>query len=93
MVPLKKAVIAGIGTIVVGLGVAAPAAADPVDDPCQFAATFLCRLMPTAPDLDHDIDLTQGSAVVNGQPLPEMPADGQHREDAPPVDICANGCV
>ncbi|NDJ87924.1 fibronectin-binding protein [Mycolicibacter kumamotonensis] len=93
MVTLKKAVIAGIGTIVVGLGVAAPADADPADDPCQLAATFLCRLIPTAPDLDHDIDLTQDSAVINGQQLPEMPSAGQHREDAPPVDICANGCV
>jgi hypothetical protein len=93
MVTLKKAVIVTVGVIAVVLGLAAPASADPGDDPCQLAVTFLCRFVPIAPDLDHDIDLTQDPGAINGQQLPEMPPSGQNPEDLPPVDPCANGCV
>lgn len=80
-----------VGVVVSALGVAAPAAADPVDDPCQLAVTFLCRFMPMAPALDRDIDLTQNSGTLNGRNLDQIPA-GQVPEDGPPSPICVNGC-
>jgi hypothetical protein len=88
----KRSVIVAVGMIAVLLTTAAPADADPADDPCQLAVSFLCRLVPIAPDLDHNIDLTQEPAIVNGQPLPETPA-GTLPEDTPPADICLNGCI
>jgi hypothetical protein len=64
---------------------AAPASADPSDDPCELAVTFLCHFVPIAPDLDHNIDLTQLQPPVDqAGPLPES---------LPPADICANGCI
>lgn len=62
----------GIG--VAALCFAAPAGADPNDDPCQLAVTFLCKLVITAPNLDHDVDLTQGSPTINGSQLPQLPS-------------------
>jgi hypothetical protein len=63
----------------------APAQADPADDPCQLAVTFLCTFMPIAPDLDHDVDMTQHQAQLNPtEPEPDA---------RPPTNICANGCV
>lgn len=89
----KGAFIVAVGVLTAALGAAAPAGADPSDDPCQLAVTILCHFMPMAPGLDHDIDLTQGSATLNGQSLPEMPTAGQSPEDVPPAQICANGCT
>jgi hypothetical protein len=55
------------------LGSAVPASAEPVDDPCQLAVTLLCRFLPIAPQLDHDVDLSGDPAVVDGPPAPEPP--------------------
>jgi hypothetical protein len=89
----KKRVLAvAVGVFASALTLAAPAAADPGDNPCQLAVTVLCRLMPMAPDPDHDIDLTQNSGTLDGQNLQQMPA-GQLPEDGPPVPICLNGCT
>jgi hypothetical protein len=74
------------------LGLAAPAIADPASDPCQLGVTILCHFLPMAPELDHDIDLTQGSSSLNGQQLPQMPNAGQLPDDGPPVDPCPLGC-
>jgi hypothetical protein len=65
-----RSTVVALGLMTTALGVAAPASAEPGDDPCQLAATFLCRFVPMAPDLDHDIDLTQqpGTAVDAGPP-------------------------
>lgn len=93
MITLKRAVIMAASVVAVGFGLAAPAGADPGDNPCQLAATFLCRFIPMAPDLDHDIDLTKQSGTLNGQSLPEMPSAGPSPDDAPPVNPCLNGCV
>jgi hypothetical protein len=75
---IKKTATIALSAAVAGLCCAAPAGAHPVDDPCRAAGTvsvnFLCRMMPIAPTLDHDVDLTQGSATINGQPLPQLPA-------------------
>jgi hypothetical protein len=67
-----RAVIIALG-VVAALGLAPTAGADPSDDPCQLAVSFLCRFVPMAPDLDHDVDLTQDPGALNGQPLPEAP--------------------
>jgi hypothetical protein len=75
---LPAACVLALGTLV---AVVAPAAADQNDDPCDLAATFLCRLVPTAPNLDGDVDLS------TAQPVP--PGLGP---DVPIVDVCASGC-
>jgi hypothetical protein len=69
-----RAVIVALGVTAAALGVAAPAGADPADDPCQLAVALLCRFVPMAPDLDHDVDLTQDPGALGGQPLPDTPA-------------------
>jgi hypothetical protein len=69
-----RVVIVATGLLAAAFVVAAPAGADPADDPCQLAVTFLCRFVPMAPDLDHDVDLTQDPGALSGQPPPEAPA-------------------
>lgn len=94
MIMLKKAAVVAVAAIGMSLGVAAPAGADTDDDPCQLAVNFLCKFVPIAPDLDHDIDLTKNPGAIDGQPLPQMPPAGdQDPENARPADICANGCL
>jgi hypothetical protein len=63
---------------------AVPANADPGDNPCELAINFLCRFAPVAPDLDHDIDLTQLQPVDPNAPPPES---------LPVADPCAAGCI
>jgi hypothetical protein len=63
------------GTLLTGLYLAAPAGADPGFDPCHSSITFICRMLPIMPDLDHDVDLSQdpdGSA--GGQSPGNQPA-------------------
>jgi hypothetical protein len=74
--------IATAAALATGLMVATPASAEPGDDPCGLAINVLCQFVPVAPDLDHDLDLTQQ----------QPPAD----PSAPPppiVDPCAAGCI
>jgi hypothetical protein len=52
---------------------AVPASADPIEDPCQLAVTFLCRFIPMAPGLDHDVDLSGELGANDGPPAPEPP--------------------
>jgi hypothetical protein len=63
---------------------AGPAQADPGDNPCDLAVNFLCRFVPVAPDLDHDIDVTQQQPVDPNAPPPES---------LPVVNPCAAGCI
>ncbi|OPX10182.1 hypothetical protein [Mycobacterium sp. AT1] len=72
------------GGQVVGQGTWAQEDGAPADDPCQLAVSFLCRFMPIAPDLDHNLDLTRLQPTGPGAPLPE---------DLPLPDVCAFGCV
>lgn len=71
---------------IVALSLLAPAAAgaDPVSDPCSLAIVVFCRLLPMAPGLDHDIDLTTQYPA----PDPSAPAP----DSLPPADICPRGC-
>lgn len=64
---------------------AAPAAADPVTDPCQLAFSLFCRFVPMLPELEHSVDLTQNQPPAD--PAAALP------ESMPPPDPCAAGCV
>jgi hypothetical protein len=50
--------------------VPATAVADPGEPSCPLSMILMCGLLPVAPDLDDDIDLTQPSLVVNPPALP-----------------------
>ena len=80
---LKKVTIAVVSAFGAAVFLAVPASAEPGDNPCELAVTFLCKFVPIAPHLEGDIDLTQQ--------LP--PADGPPPESLPPADICAAGCI
>ncbi len=69
-----------IGGAAVAVVSAAPAAADPGMPNCG-QLSFVCNMIPTMPDLDHDIDMTRGQ--------PAMPP----AEDLPPADVCAVACI
>ena len=81
---LKKALIAAATAVTAGLLLAAPANADPGDNPCEFAISYFCKFVPIAPDLYHDIDVTQGQQVDPTAPPPES---------RPVFDPCAAGCI
>jgi hypothetical protein len=81
----SAAAVAGIAIASTGLTSPARAVADPAEDPCSLAVSFLCHFMPMAPNLDGDVDLTK-------QQPPADPADPQ--TTAPPLtDICISGCI
>ena len=78
MSALKKAAIIVLSTVTTGLYLAVPAGADPGFDPCRDSVTFLCRLAPMMPDLDHDVDLTQNpDGLTDGQGVGNQPGAGQ----------------
>jgi hypothetical protein len=81
---LKRMSIAGATAVTAVLLFAAPTSAEPGDNPCELAITFLCRIVPVAPNLDHDVDLTQQQPVDPNAPPPES---------LPAVDPCAAGCI
>lgn len=67
-----------------GIALSAPAAADP-EDPCAFAVNYFCRFIPTAPELEGGVDLTQQ--------LPPADPNAPLPESLPPADPCAMGCI
>jgi hypothetical protein len=82
---LKRTVIATATALAAGLLLSAPAIAEPGDNPCELAINFLCRFVPIAPDLDHDVDLTRQQPPAD----PNAPPP----ESLPVVDPCAAGCI
>jgi hypothetical protein len=82
---LKRTVIATATALAAGLLLSAPATAEPGDNPCELAINFLCRFVPIAPDLDHDVDLTRQQPPAD----PNAPPP----ESLPVVDPCAAGCI
>jgi hypothetical protein len=70
MPAVKKVAITFVGTVLTGLYLAAPAGADPGFDPCHSTITFICRMLPIMPDLDHDVDLTQDPDGLTGGQSP-----------------------
>jgi hypothetical protein len=81
---LRRTVIAAAAALTAGLLLAAPATADPGDNPCELAISFVCRFVPIAPDLDDDVDLTQPQPIDPNAPPPES---------LPVADPCAAGCI
>jgi hypothetical protein len=85
MQPTVKTLAASLGVIGFSTFLAVPASADPANDPCGLAVTFLCRFIPIAPELEGDVDLTKQLPPADpAAPLPDS---------LPPADICAKGCV
>ena len=82
---LKRTVIGAAVALAAGVLMAAPAAAEPGNNPCEFAVSYFCRFVPTAPDLEGDVDLTQQQPPVD----PNAPPP----ESLPVVDPCAAGCI
>ena len=82
---LRRTAIAAVAALTAGLLLAAPATAEPGDNPCELAVTFLCRFVPIAPDLEGDVDLTQQ--------LPPADPNAPPPESLPVVDPCAAGCI
>jgi len=82
---VAKLSIALAGLVVGGSVLSAPVFADPTEDPCGLAVSFLCRFIPMAPDLDGDVDLTTQLPPVEYSTIPP--------ESLPPADFCATGCV
>ena len=81
---LKRALIIVTSAVAAAAVFATPANAEPGDNPCELAVTFLCRFVPVAPDLDHDIDMTQQQPVDSTAPPPES---------LPVADPCVAGCI
>lgn len=73
------------GLTIAALAFAAPASADPGMPDCG-QLSFVCSLIPTMPDLDHDVDMTKMGppGAVPAAPLPE---------DLPQADICTVACI
>jgi hypothetical protein len=82
---LTRTVIATGAVLAAGIILAAPASADPADNPCEFAINYFCKFIPLAPDLEGDIDLTKDRPPVD----PNAPPP----ESLPVVDPCAAGCI
>jgi hypothetical protein len=82
---LTRTMIAAVSVLAASTFLAVPAQAEPGDNPCNLAVNFLCRFVPTAPDLDHDIDLTELQPPAD----PNAPPP----ESLPPVNPCAAGCI
>ena len=81
---LKRALIIVTSAVAAAAFFATPANADPGDNPCELAISYFCKFVPIAPDLDHDIDVTQGQQVDPTAPPPES---------RPVFDPCAAGCI
>jgi hypothetical protein len=81
---VKRTVIAAAAALTAALFLATPAAAEPGDNPCEFAINYFCKFLPIAPNLEGDVDLTQQQPVdPNALPPESLPA----------VDPCAAGCI
>ena len=81
---LKKAIIAAVAMCGVAVALAVPAGAQPDRPPCDLALSFICNIIPTAPDLDHSVDLSTQVPADPNAPDPEL---------QPPLDPCSAGCI
>jgi hypothetical protein len=80
-----RLLIAGTVAAIATLVSATPAVAQVSPPPCELALAFVCNLLPTAPDLEHGIDLTQNQPPAD----PNSPPP----ESLPVADPCAAGCI
>lgn len=79
----RVAVAAALG-LTAAVAMASPAGAQPGRPPCDLALSFICNIIPTAPELDHSVDLSTQVPVDPNAPDPEM---------MPPLDPCSAGCI
>jgi hypothetical protein len=77
---LRRITLATAALLLAGGTLAAPAGAEPMP-PCEFGLSFLCSMLPVAPDLEGDIDLTQDKPPANSLPEDQV------------ADPCALGCI
>ena len=77
---LRALALAVGGAAVAALLAAAPAGANPGMPDCG-QLNFVCNMIPTMPDLDHDVDMTQGQPQNVG------------RENDQPADVCSIACI
>lgn len=89
---LKKTVLVAVIAIGSALGVAAPANAGPLENPCPLAVSFLCAFVGSMPELDHDVDLTEGASTSADEPIPQVTGVPDLLY-GPPADVCAKGCI
>ncbi len=83
-VMLTRTFIAAAAACGAALWFAAPAPAQPGRPPCDLALSFVCNMIPSAPELDHDVDLSTQVPVDPNAPNPEL---------LPPLDPCSAGCL
>jgi hypothetical protein len=81
---LMRTAVAAVAALAAGMLLAAPANADPDDSPCELAISYFCKFVPVAPDLDHDLDLSQQQPVDPNAPPPDS---------LPVINPCAAGCI
>jgi hypothetical protein len=80
-----QATLVALGVLGAQTALAVPSGADPSDDSCPLAMFFICKMVPVAPDLEGDVDLTKQQPPADpAAPPPNSP---------PPADICARGCI
>lgn len=82
---LAKALITAAAMATTAVLSAVPASAQPGPPPCEFALSFICNVIPMAPDLDHNVDLTEQ--------LPPADPNAPLPESLPVADPCAAGCI
>lgn len=80
-----KALITAAAMAVTAVLSSVSAGAQPGPPPCEFALSFICNVIPMAPNLDHDVDLTEQ--------LPPADPNAPPPESLPVADPCAAGCV
>jgi len=81
---VTRGVMVAAAVAAISSAMSAPAYANPEGPPCNGIAGLLCKVIPMAPALEGDIDLTTNQPVDPSVPPPE---------DRRPADICANGCM
>lgn len=79
---IGKTIAAAAAIAVFGVLPCAPAHAEPTDD-CPPTMIFICRMLPIAPELDHDIDLTKPPSGDPGAPGSEWSSS---------EILCQNNC-
>lgn len=85
MIRCRRTLFVTIVSALVSLPLSAPAAADNSGGPCTLRVSFLCHLVPMAPDLDYDLDLTKQQP--SGNPYEPSAADPGAR-----TNDCGGGC-
>lgn len=81
---ITRGLIVLAGLSIIGFAMPPTANADPSEDPCASVISILCRLVPIAPQLDGDIDLT------TQQPVDPAVLSKEWRT---PTNICTAGCI